>query len=82
MSCNNSLLQRLAAAKFYVWDLHLYLDTHPCDTKAAELLEKYLEKVESLTKEYETQYGALTVSNAHGQDWYKDPWSWQNGGVC
>ena len=35
------LLKKLSAAEFALWDLHLYLDTHPCDTKALEIATKF-----------------------------------------
>lgn len=76
----NSLTRRLMEIRFSMWDLHLYLDTHPCDKTAMQLLEKYKEKYCCLLNEYEQQYGALTPMSAAGEEWTKAPWPWK--GVC
>lgn len=78
----SNLMHRLMAMRFSMWDLHLYLDTHPCDKTAAELLEKYKEKYPALLAEYEEKYGPISAANAHGEDWTKAPWPWQTGGDC
>ena len=36
MNKRETALRCLSAAQFAAWDLHLYLDTHPWDTQAAE----------------------------------------------
>ena len=41
MNERNKLLQKLSAAQFAVWELHLYLDTHPCDQNAVALCKKH-----------------------------------------
>ena len=40
------LLQKLDAVQFAMWELHLYLDTHPDDFAALSLYKKYEEKNE------------------------------------
>ena len=55
-SCNNDrekLLRQIMEYKFYINDLALYLDTHPCDKRALELHNKYVEKLDEVTKEFE-----------------------------
>lgn len=79
----NNLRHRLMMLRFSMWDLHLYLDTHPCDKTAAELLEKYKEKYLCVLKEYECAYGPLSPAGGHGKDWLKGPWPWDNrAGEC
>ena len=46
----NNLRHRMMMLRFSMWDLHLYLDTHPCDKTAAELLEKYKEELKTALK--------------------------------
>lgn len=77
---NNSLACQLSAAKFAMWELHLYLDTHPNDCDMIELWKEYATTVNSLTREYERMYGPLTVESGVGESWLKEPWPWQNCG--
>lgn len=79
---NESLLYQFSAASFAMWELHLYLDTHPCDEKAQELFREYAVKTEKLQDEYERMYGPLIANHAYGEKWTKEPWPWQNNCVC
>lgn len=74
------LLENLARADFVLWDLHLYLDTHPGDLAAVGLHNKYRKKAEMLRHEYETVCGKLTADSAQGVEWLADPWPWDKGG--
>ena len=75
----NSLKFRFMAIRFSIWDLHLYLDTHPDDCKAMELLEKYYEKYADIKEEYCEKYGPYEVSfEGNGDNWLKAPWPWDN----
>lgn len=65
-----------------MWDLHLYLDTHPCDKTAAQLLEKYKSRYAEILKQYECNYGPLSPASGFGSDWTKGPWPWDNRGDC
>ena len=47
------LSQQIDAVQFAMWELHLYLDTHPDDISALALFKKYEEKSEKLVAEYE-----------------------------
>ena len=77
MSERKKLLMRLSATQFAAWELHLYLDTHPCDTKALEMHKKYSERAKELTEEYEECFGPLTHMGGSGLEWIKDPWPWE-----
>lgn len=79
---NESLLHQYLAANFALWELHLYLDTHPCDQKAKELFKSYAEKTEHLKNEYERMYGPISANSAYGKKWTKEPWPWQNSCFC
>ena len=71
------------AIRFAIWDLHLYLDTHPDDQKAKELLDKYYDKYSEVKKEFVRQYGPLEPGRyGNGNAWLKAPWPWVNGGDC
>ena len=71
------LMREISAVSFAGWELHLYLDTHPCDEKALEMHRKYSERAMELKKEYEECFGPLTHYSGSGLDWIKDPWPWE-----
>ena len=71
------LLREISAVNFAAWELHLYLDTHPCDEKAIEMHRKYSERAKELKKEYEECFGPLTHKSGSGYVWIKDPWPWE-----
>ena len=52
-SKKEQLLYILMQYRFYIWDLHLYLDTHPNNEEALKLKEKYQEDLEKLENLYE-----------------------------
>lgn len=77
------LLRKLSAAQFAAWELHLYLDTHPCDEAAISLFKKYSEEEASLKKEFEQKYGTLKISAENSEEWLNNPWPWDiTGGNC
>lgn len=71
------LLREISAVSFAAWELHLYLDTHPCDEKAIEMHKKYSERAMELKEEYEEYFGPLTHKAGSGLVWIKDPWPWE-----
>jgi spore coat protein JB len=70
-------LREISAVSFAAWELHLYLDTHPCDEKALEMHKKYSERAMELKKEYEECFGPLTHKSGSGYVWVKEPWPWE-----
>lgn len=82
MNERQKLLHRISTAQFAAWELHLYLDTHPCDSSANEMFRRYTEEAAMLKKEYERRYGPLKVSSSNEADWLKDPWPWENERSC
>ncbi len=80
MTDRRKLLARLSASQFAAWEVRVYLDTHPCDRVAADLLARYTKETAALKAEYERQYGPLTVANPEEADWQRDPWPWDYQG--
>ena len=76
---NNSFIYHFMAVRFAMWDLHLYLDTHPGDLAAVGLYNKQYKKYMLLREEYESVCGKLSARNAQGVEWLKDPWPWEKG---
>lgn len=82
MNEQQKLLRRISTAQFAAWELHLFLDTHPCDSSASEMFEKYTNEAMLLKREYEQKYGPLTVSSSNEADWLESPWPWENERSC
>lgn len=75
------LLRKLSAAQFAMWELHLYLDTHPTDSQAMSLFRKYEKRATELKKEYENRFGPLTFrAGEKAAQWLEEPWPWETQG--
>lgn len=72
------LLIRLSSMNFAMLEMRLFLDTHPDDKEALAMLKKYREKYDVLKKEYEEQFGPLTLNGMNSDEWICDPWPWDN----
>lgn len=70
----------ISAYDFSLYELGLYLDTHPNDTKAMQALEQYRRRREERVQEYERCFGPyiVTQNNVTGNrwSWVDDPWPW------
>ncbi|HEX2938566.1 MAG TPA: spore coat protein CotJB [Ruminiclostridium sp.] len=79
MNEREMLLRKINTVDFAMYDLHLYLDTHPNDTEALALHEKYGKQREILVAQYTSKYGPLSMKNVttatHWQ-WVSNPWPW------
>lgn len=53
------LKSQIEAVQFAMWELHLYLDTHPNDIGALDLYKKYEEKNDKLVCEFEKAFGVF-----------------------
>lgn len=77
----NELLKELMKYDFVVYELVLFLDTHPHDTKALEMYHCVVEKAKQLRHEYERKFGAISsdmVKNSDCWTWIDSPWPWEN----
>ena len=74
------LLKKISTYQFAVFDLQLFLDTHPNDKKTLEKMYEYKNAVKPLIKEYEEKYGPLTKSmtSSNNWSWIMGPWPWEN----
>lgn len=72
------LLTRLSAIDFTLTELRLFLDTHSDDENALEMFDKYSRRYKTLKKQYEEQFGPLTLNGKNSDDWLSDPWPWDN----
>lgn len=88
-TCPNqaALLQEIAEVSFAVVDIHLYLDTHPCDEDALAFYQDAMARRLELMSLYARNFGPLTIDDAaeSGEDtwkWSQQPFPWEQEGVC
>lgn len=79
MSEQNALFRRISALDFSIWELHIFLDTHPGNSNA---LKKYTELTDlraALAEEYMERFGPLEKPLPSGKcwEWTKSPWPWE-----
>ncbi len=81
MSEQEKLYRRITAHSFSIWELHLFLDSHPNNADAAKKLEQCRKKREELVAEYEAAYGPLNElgSQTSRWAWITGPWPWETG---
>jgi spore coat protein JB len=74
------LLKKISTYQFAVFDLQLFLDTHPNDTKTIQKMNEYRAEARPLVKEYEEKFGPLTKSMTSQNNWHwiKAPWPWES----
>lgn len=84
--CKEDLLNYIDEISFTLYDLLLYLDTHPEDIEALNCFREYSQKRNQALKEYARFYGPLTADTAEDTPgntwkWSQQPWPWE-GGAC
>lgn len=77
MTRREAMLKKLSAYQFAMWDMHLYLDTHPWDLSMLETHNRTAAKARQLKAEYEEAFCPLTEKKAQGVEWLKGPWPWE-----
>lgn len=80
MNKRERMLRSLSSIQFALWELHLYLDTHPADMSAAAKHAEYQKKLIVLTQEFESEFGPLMPATGEGVEWLKNPWPWEREG--
>lgn len=67
------------AAAFAVWELRLYLNTHPHDEEALQLFRKLCKEIK------EENYATAFLTDeccTNGWNWVKNPWPWEYACQC
>ena len=74
------LLLEVQKYEFAMWDLNLYLNTHPMDRNAMMLFDQYRNSYKKAKSDYEGKYGGLCLSNVETNagywPWNKSVWPW------
>jgi spore coat protein JB len=81
MSYEESLmLLDIQKLQFAIYDLALFLDTHPNDPVALYRHNMFTEQLMQLRNAYEARYGILSImGNESGDTWryINSPWPWE-----
>ena len=80
MNERSMLLRNLSAVAFSMYDIHLFLNTHPYDANALALFTQLKQKYLVLAADFERRYGPLTAMNGISDGrwkWVSDPWPWE-----
>lgn len=74
------LFRRINAIQFAMWELHIFLDTHPCDESAIEKYNALNDQRIVLTEQYEERFGPLEPEggNEARWEWANGPWPWES----
>ena len=66
---------------FAMWDLNLYLNTHPTDRNAMMLFDQYRNLYKKAVEDYQSRYDALSLKDVNSSggywSWNKCPWPWE-----
>ena len=76
------MLRESQALDFKLYDLQLYLDTHPFDKDMLCLYQDTADEAMEKREEYESKYGPLTAVDAATDCewlWISNPWPWDRG---
>ena len=80
MVVKHELDKQIMAVRFALYDLGLYLDSHPCDAQAMQLRGMYQAQLAKLIDEYEQCYGTYVLTQKDvtcWKEWISDPWPWE-----
>lgn len=83
MDEQTTLLEQIMAYDFALYDLQLFLNTHPSDANALRDYKMALEQSENIRRQYQNRFGPLTaryLPNTTCWQWINDPWPWNNKG--
>lgn len=75
-----SLLRRIRAEDFALYEVALYLDAYPTNQKALAFYEQHRNILAALKEEYRQKYGPLTIYDNidRGEwQWVQGPWPWE-----
>ena len=71
-------LVRIMQYQFAIYDIALYLDTHPNDTRALTTRQRLASELHEMTMAYEEKHGPMNLFSHHGDyaKYVNEPWPW------
>lgn len=79
-NAQQTMLREVQSLEFSLYDLHLFLDTHPCSAEALAMYKDYANMLEETKCEYERRYGPISPGGCGiGEkcwNWALMPWPW------
>jgi len=79
----SELLRKIQEVHFVLYDVSLFLDTHPNNKMALDFFKQYQKIYTELEAEYVINFGPLTAMDtdtSKGWMWAKTPWPWEMEG--
>ncbi|MBE6851907.1 MAG: spore coat protein CotJB [Ruminococcus sp.] len=80
MNEKTALMKMIKKYDFALYELNLYLDTHPKCMNALACFKKYQDLRGKAVEEYTQKYGPITADQtdtSQGWGWVNEPWPWQ-----
>lgn len=74
------LLLFISQVSFSLYDVVLFLDTHPCDKEALAYYQELKKIRKDALAKYSQKYGPLlndSVDSSCYWEWVKEPWPWE-----
>ena len=75
-----TLLNKIRAEDFALYEVALYLDANPKNKKALKYYHEHRKLAEMLKEEFREKYGPLTIyetQSTNGWQWVEGPWPWE-----
>lgn len=82
MNERTMLKQKIEALDFAILEMVLFLDTHPSNRQALQMLHEYRHRRRDAISNYEAKYGTYvkTADDVKSKDywnWIDSPWPWE-----
>lgn len=77
------LIHDIDTVSFWLDELRLFLDTHPCNEQALTSYNEYAIKRQTLVNQYVRQFGPFSyydINPSNQWQWTIYPWPWE--GAC
>lgn len=78
MTEGDILIKKLSSIAFAMFEIRLFLDTHPDSIEAKAKLDSLKNTYNKLREQYESEFMPLMSKNANSPvEWIKGPWPWE-----
>ena len=82
MNEKNTMLKKIHALDFAIHELVLFLDTHPQNRQAMQMLHEFRHRRKEAIAAYEARFGKYVVTTCDVEPtdcwkWLDSPWPWE-----